>query len=125
MQSSDPLNTLSSALQNALITDLPDLCYMKGSEECYRRPRRDEVDIVMFNQSWSSTALGFSDGIGGQAFCSAYTAIVTSERTACVYFGERLAYTVDVRNPRYRDDLATLNLKDQRLAQKFYQAKLP
>ena len=60
-----------------------------------RRPFSDELEIIMFPQTWGSTALGYG-GMGGAAITSAYTIIVCYKMTTyCVYFGcGRLAYRV-------------------------------
>lgn len=57
-----------------------------------------ELDVYMFPQTWGSTTLGFG-GIGGQAFTRAYTVVVEDldANIYSVFFGERLAYTV--QNP--------------------------
>lgn len=52
-------------------------------------------NIVQFYQSWSSTALGFSE-IGGSALTSALTTVVLYlDEKADVWFGGRKAYTVN------------------------------
>lgn len=74
-----------------------------------RRPTPHDCEVVMFPQTWSSTALGFG-GVGGAAFTSAYTVIVQSgpTRDAAVYFGGRLAYLVprDCQGEAWQSDLA-------------------
>jgi hypothetical protein len=124
MQSSDPLNTLAYALNAALLTDLPAISYTMRDEQRTRRPRREEVDIHLFNQQWSSTALGFSGSAAGQVFTSAYTAVVSYDRTACVYFAERLAYIVDARDRNFREDLMQHHLEAQDEARKRYGATI-
>lgn len=125
MQSSDPLNTLSHAIQSALSSDLPDISWEVQGETRTRRPRRNELNIVMFQQDWPTTALGFDGLVAGQAFTSAYTVIVTLDRTACVYFAERLAYTADTRNSVFQEDLAQRSLEGQREARTRYKAITP
>jgi hypothetical protein len=125
MQVSDPLNTLAFALGAAIASDLPAREYEHRGEMRSMRPRRDTVDVVLFAQDWSSTALGFDVGMAGQAFCSAYTVVVSFERTACVYFAEGLAYSVDTRNPAFIEDLKNRNLAGQIEAAKRYGATLP
>lgn len=59
-----------------------------------RRPTPHGCSVVMFPQTWGSTALGFG-GIGGQAITNAYTIIVECDHTGyrAVYFGGgKLAY---------------------------------
>jgi hypothetical protein len=54
----------------------------------------EECEVCLFQQSWSSTALGF-DGIGGQAISSAYTVVVFGPYgDAVVYFNGKQAYHV-------------------------------
>lgn len=123
MRAGNPLLSLHSALAAAIYRDLPDVQYENrdfdaelrlraevGRDEverrraagelpmkkCIRRPTEDEVEVIMFEQMWGSTALGYG-GIGGQAGTAAYTVIVQLGYTACVYFGGRaLAYTVPI-----------------------------
>jgi len=125
MQVSDPLNTLAFALNSAIASDLPAREYEHRGEKRSMRPRRDNVDATLFQQDWASTALGFDVGMAGQAFCSAYTAVVTFDRTACVYFGEGFAYSVDTRNPAFRKDLDARCLVGQVEARTRYGAQLP
>lgn len=125
MQVSDPLNTLAFALNSAIASDLPSREYEHRGEKHTMRPRRDNVDVTLFLQDWSSTALGFDVGMAGQAFCSAYTAVVTFDRTACVYFGEGFAYSVDTRNQAFIEDLGNRNLASQSEAAKRYSARRP
>jgi len=59
-----------------------------------RRPHEDDVEVIMFPQTWGSTALGYG-GMGGASVTSAYTVIVHDHVNYCVYFGEgELAYKV-------------------------------
>lgn len=124
MRSSTALQTLHLALGAAIHRDLPQIQYEQrdweaehllrervGREEFarlqaagqlpparqrVRRPGEEEVDVVMFPQTWGSTALGYG-GIGGAAVTTAYTVVVQSQGVACVYFGgDHLAYTVPV-----------------------------
>lgn len=80
-----------------------------------RRPTPHDCDVVMFSQTWPSTALGFG-GIGGQAFTNAYTVIVSCDRAAAsaVYFGGRFAYLVEHhrQNAAYRQDVANQSMAD-------------
>lgn len=125
MQVSDPLNTLAFALNAAISNDLPAREYQYRGETHRSRPRRDDVDVHLFAQSWSDTALGFDLPMAGQSFCTAYTAVVTHDRTACVYFAEGLAYSVDTRNPAFRKDLDARCLVSQTEAPARYGALLP
>ena len=59
--------------------------------------RIDDFDMYTFEQTWGSTALGFS-GIGGQAITTANTYVfvpVTCNQNAFVYFGGRFAYEAE------------------------------
>lgn len=54
----------------------------------------DDCDVVDFDQTWSSTALGFG-GVGGSAMTKARTYIIIDDNHAYVYFSGHYAYTVD------------------------------
>ena len=57
-----------------------------------RRVYTHEVEVVMFQQTWGSTALGYG-GIGGAVSTPAYTVVVSYENHMRVYFGGgRLVY---------------------------------
>ena len=91
-----------------------------------RRPSPYDCEVVMFPQTWSSTALGFG-GVGGQAITSAYTVVVECVRTGCqaVYFGGRFAYLVKARPTDeqvrcFRAHLAAQNLVERDKAPKAY-----
>ncbi len=60
-----------------------------------RRPAPAECTVLLFPQTWPSTAIGFG-GIAGQALTEAYTVVVTNDADGCsaVYSGGRLAYLV-------------------------------
>lgn len=82
-----------------------------------RRPTPHGCSIVMFPQTWGSTALGFG-GIGGQAITNAYTTIVECDHTGyrAVYFGGgKLAYLVppqasEEQRARFAQDVAAQRL---------------
>ena len=80
-----------------------------------RRATAYDCEVVMFPQTWSSTALGFG-GIGGQAFTSAYTVVVSCAMAgaAAVYFGGRFAYLVGDahQNESFRQDVANHRMVD-------------
>ncbi len=65
-----------------------------------------EIDMVMFPQTWGSTALGFR-GIGGQAMTSAYTVVVRDNTSGwvAVFFGESLAYALNNPNQKFYEDI--------------------
>lgn len=84
--------------------------------EKVRRPSSHDCEVVMFPQTWSSTALGFG-GIGGQAFTSAYTVVVSCRlegAAAAVYFGGSFAYLVEHarQNQAFREDVANQRMAD-------------
>lgn len=65
-----------------------------------------EFEMLMFKQTWGSTALGFG-GIGGCAMTSAYTTVVLDNYTGwCgVFFGEVLAYKIKNPNQKFYEDM--------------------
>lgn len=65
-----------------------------------------EFEMMMFKQTWGSTALGFG-GIGGQAMTSAYTTVVMDMYTGWVgvFFGEKLAYKINNPNQKFYEDM--------------------
>ena len=71
--------------------DLPlRINYNKG------RPTVDDFEMYTFEQTWSSTALGFG-GIGGQAMTTARTYVfipVSVDEQCFVYFAGGFAYAV-------------------------------
>lgn len=91
-----------------------------------RRPMVDELEVIMFPQSWGSTALGYG-GLGGAAMTSAYTIIISYHSTTyCVYFGRgQLAYklTWADMSPLGRDnffkDVANRSMTDVRGSAKY------
>ncbi len=69
------------------------------------QPTIDDFDIIVFEQTWGSTALGFG-GIGGQAMTSAMTYVfipVTCDQECFVYFGGRFAYHVPYSSAFLKD----------------------
>jgi hypothetical protein len=82
------LDVIATSIYSALLKDLPNI-EDRGKS---RRPTLHDVEVYSFPQTWSSTALGFG-GIGGQAFTTAQTVVVSDLQHACVYFGGQLAYT--------------------------------
>lgn len=66
----------------------------------------DDFDIIDFDQTWASTALGFG-GMGGSAMTTERTYVLTSrkyEDYAIVYFGGTYAYCVK-KNEAFERDL--------------------
>lgn len=117
MELGSPFDALHGAIASAIHNDLPDIDYWQQDWIAYnsltkeeklklrvnegsgkmvqRRPESYEIEVVMFPQTWGSTALGYG-GIGGASMTPAYTVIVSHRRCSCVYFGGgRLAYRVD------------------------------
>ena len=106
MRSGNPIESLAKSLYTAILDNniLPDIEYeyqtpkqrQEGVEGTVkkRRPYDYEVEVVQFQQTWSSTALGFG-GIGGQAFTSAYTTIVILDKYCAVFYAGGYAYTVE------------------------------
>jgi hypothetical protein len=111
-----PFDALHSAIASAVMKDLSGIEYWQRDWDAYnklsktdkaqcgvsggpgkkelRRPTVDEIEVVMFPQTWGSTALGYG-GMGGSAMTPAYTVIVSEGGVSCVYFGcGRLAYRV-------------------------------
>lgn len=71
-----------------------------------RSGSNDIMNIYVFTQNWSSTALGFS-GMGGQKITEATTYVIEPDFThpIYVYFGGRFAYEIDEPNDKFREDL--------------------
>jgi hypothetical protein len=91
-----------------------------------RRPFSDELEIIMFPQTWGSTALGYG-GMGGAAMTAAYTIILSFHlQTYCVYFGcGRLAYKLEYADmskegrENFFMDMANRNMADVRGSAKY------
>jgi hypothetical protein len=120
MQHGSAIESLHEALASAVHCDLPDVEYTrreypKREKKNYsveehrahlnnykvvtekRRPFGSEVQVMMFEQTWGSTACGYG-GIGGAAMTNAYTVLCSLGPVVCVYFGcGRLAYVIDRR----------------------------
>lgn len=122
MNSGNAIDSLAASIYSATLRDLSDFEYdwrKPGSDPATtikkkRRPHVYECEIVMFNQMWGSTALGFQ-GIGGAAMTSAYTvAVFNPTRSECaVYFGGRFAYLVARPNAAFYSDIASHALKSK------------
>lgn len=65
----------------------------------------DDGELYDFDQTWGSTALGFS-GMGGQMMTTArtYVFIPNNLNYAYVYFGARYAYRAEI-NEAFKEDL--------------------
>lgn len=102
----NPVESLSASIYNALYVTLGDQEYesrdfsVKDTVKYVKKTRNleaREIDVVMFPQTWGSTALGFG-GIGGRAITTAYTVVISHGRTHVVYFNGRFAYKVERPN---------------------------
>lgn len=139
MRLGNPLEALHHALAAALYRDLPDITYADRDWDAWRalskleqgeamrtntvptvsrtrRPQDHDVEVIMFPQTWGSTALGYG-GMGGASITSAYTVVVTDHNISCVYFGHaQLAYRVNHNQltaegrENWRADLAAHNM---------------
>lgn len=148
MRLGSPFHDLSEALAAAIYVDLPAIQYEDRDWDAWRsmskeeqgeamkndtvprvyktrRPTVDDVEVVMFPQTWGSTALGYG-GMGGAAMTPAYTVIVTCRNVSCVYFGgRRLAYSIDASKQssagkeEWRKDIAAHQLADCRGASQY------
>ncbi len=134
MRAGSPLEALHGAIAAACYRNLPDIEYkdrdwakwskMTRKEQIKspptidkkRRPDERDIEVTMFLQGWSSTALGYG-GIGVASRTSAYTVIVSDGNVFCVYFGyERLAYKINLRESspeglaRFKKDMSEFNM---------------
>ena len=68
--------------------------------------------MIMFPQTWGSTALGFG-GWGGQAVTQEYTTVVkfSPSKIYGVYFSEKFAYIVKKPNKTFADDVNKREMK--------------
>jgi hypothetical protein len=104
MELGHPTEALTDALIDALGHRLPDIEYqfqtpMDRREGMpmrikKRRPEMRDIEVRMFPETWSSTALGFG-GMGGAAMTPAYTVVVSRPNLALVYWGGVFAYGVE------------------------------
>lgn len=79
-----------------------------------------DCDVIDFDQTWGSTALGFG-GCGGQMMTNARTYVIMFETCAYVYFGGRFAYKVPIPfNKEFRDDLARHSLATVAASAKYW-----
>ena len=128
------LGDFSYSVAKALISDLPDVEVKRskgdhGETTFTRRPHDSEIEVRAGLQTWSSTALAFN-GVGGQAFTSALTVIVSFENVYCIYVGRRLAYKIDYSTLsaegklKFSDDYNTINMASVRDAATRYKKEL-
>lgn len=74
-------------------------------------PSFDDFSLEIFDQTWSSTTLGF-DGIGGQAITTARTYVFipqTCEQECFVYFAGKFAYFVPL-SEKFLEDVRNRNV---------------
>lgn len=123
------LNTLAKSLFSALIKDLPEIQYQyrKPGESPdknvtkTRRPEEHDVDVLMlWQQMWGSTALGFG-GIGGAAMTTADVVLVRTYPSTAIYFGGRLAYVIQNPNKTFWEDVAARQMCNVSSAKKRYE----
>lgn len=96
---------------------------VEADEAYFRRPYEDEIGVVLFPQTWGSTALGFN-GIGGAAMTDAYTVAIRGQSgEMAVYFGGRFAYLIKKPNERFHQDIAHHAMTDVRHAVSYYEVK--
>lgn len=149
---SNPITVLHEALSAAVYEDLPECVYTERDWVKWqkmdeadrlsaikndtvpitthnRRPYSNEVDVILFSQTWGSTALGYS-GVGGAAMTDAYTVVIEFQGVYCVYFGGgRLAYKIDGRKltskgfEKFCKDLDSRNMPGQYEMAKKYEFK--
>lgn len=105
------IRDVTKSLYSAIFKDFPDQERTWRGETKIVRPTEETLNVCVFPQTWSSTALGFG-GIGGQAFTSAYTVVVYDDKTAAVYFNGGFAYLADINNDYFQKDLALFQLRD-------------
>lgn len=127
MKAGNPIEALAASVHHACLIGLKPIEYPEyefkrtpgkpGAEKVptgrvkHSRPRPDLVSVVMFEQTWGSTALGFG-GIGGQAITGAYTVIVEGPTgDACVYFSGQMAYHIERPNAAFNIDVSTHSMK--------------
>jgi len=146
MRYGNALSSVHLCLAAACFRDMPDITYqtqdwsgiqnltssekvkmMKSKEVPMkmekRRPREEDLEVVMFNQTWGSTALGYG-GMGGAAMTEAYTVIIRDIRGYnCVYFGyDELAYLINIRHiseegrNNFIQDIKDHNMAERRIA---------
>ena len=143
MRSGTPIESLAAAFHGARLTNLlpveypevdyklappgerkagkPSMIRVDTGRMKLRRPHAEELSVVMFEQCWSSTALGFG-GVGGAAMTYAYTTIITGPMgDAAVYFGGRFAYRVEQQNEHFMHDVADRRMRSVRDAAQAYQ----
>lgn len=122
----------TSAIYSAIHKDLSDIEYEYKSPKQYksgeagvlkkRRPELyDVVNLIVFSQSWGSTALGHG-GLGGGAITNALTVLVCGPNVDwCVYFGGRFAYRIERPNEVFFQDINNRRMTETASAKKRYE----
>ena len=130
MNNTNCLVTLPTSLMSALLKDLPDIEYRyktveehKQGKEGKLKKRRPEMwdirQVIMFQQTWGSTALGFG-GMGGASMTTADVVVVEGpDASCCVYMGGHLAYTIKSPKPDFWRDVRAHCMVDVELKDKY------
>ncbi len=131
MRAGSCVESLAAAYYSALLLDLPAVEYRQWTPAMKkdgislleaplvtRRPTADDIEVIHFNQTWGSTALGFG-GVGGNTLTSAYTTVVACGATAAVYFAGRHAYTLLSFNAKFIEDIAACAMAPYRDAGRY------
>lgn len=148
MSSSSPVLSLHQALAHAVLKDLQPVTRSvvdfdripQGTrppmnelprKDVLCRPEDRDVSVVLFPQTWGSTALGYG-GLGGAAMTTAYSVVVQTLADACVYFGVgRLAYhcvfeaMTSEQRESFQKDIGKQSLCARAEAQSRYGAMIP
>lgn len=102
-------------LQDNILSDLA-ICTIKVNDVMSRGEKANINRVIVFEQMWGNTALGFN-GIGGDSMTSAWThVVITEEGRYFVFFDGRLAYCVENPTDEFIDDLAKNDMKSVREA---------
>lgn len=114
-------NKLTDTASELLLIEQNFLTYMDyKKEEKNFRIRIDDFEMIIFEQTWGSTALGFG-GCGGQALTTANTYVfipLTCHQDCFVYFGARLAYHVPYSKV-FMEDVKKFNMASRSAAGKY------
>ena len=113
------VNELKKLIENSMDID----------DQLSRYKKLEIYDVKVFMETWGSTALGFG-GVGGQAFTNAYTTVVECDiekpktdeihHVWMVFFGGRIAYTVETPTKEFFEDLQSNHMVDCNTAGKRY-----
>jgi hypothetical protein len=78
------------------------------------------TEMIMFNQLWENSALGFEEA-GYDQLTDSYTIIVKEVYTGwcAVFFGERFAYIVKKPNEKFYSDIHSFRMEPVRNACKY------